>query len=125
VGKQRKLRKLADATAKLWKETNYERQQFFQQKNVNFKETWRKYYEKYKTLLENQRSSCFQKNNLVVLLLVIKTKTVIRESLLTTKLLEGGKRKLILVVRQDRYEVDEERHVISLKDWEMKMPFEG
>jgi putative transposase len=38
--------------------------------------------------------------------------------------LEGGKRK-ILVVRQDRYEVDEERHVLFLKDWEMEMPFEG
>ncbi|MCI2415757.1 MAG: transposase [Candidatus Aramenus sp.] len=39
--------------------------------------------------------------------------------------MEGGKRKLILVIRQDRYEVDEEKRVISLKDWEMKMPFEG
>ncbi|MCI2414712.1 MAG: hypothetical protein MPF33_05615 [Candidatus Aramenus sp.] len=39
--------------------------------------------------------------------------------------MEGGKRKLILVIRQDRYEVNEERHVISLKDWKMEMPFEG
>ncbi|MCI2414755.1 MAG: hypothetical protein MPF33_05855 [Candidatus Aramenus sp.] len=38
---------------------------------------------------------------------------------------DGGKEKLILVVRQDRYEVDEEKRVISLKDWKMKMPFEG
>ncbi|MEW9492331.1 MAG: hypothetical protein TQ35_0009060 [Candidatus Aramenus sulfurataquae] len=38
---------------------------------------------------------------------------------------EGGKRKLILVVRQDRYEVDEVRHVIFLKDWKIKVPFEG
>jgi putative transposase len=52
VGQQRKLRKLADATAKLWNETNYERrQQFFQGKKVDLKETWRKYYEKYKGVL--------------------------------------------------------------------------
>jgi putative transposase len=38
---------------------------------------------------------------------------------------EGGKRKLILVIRQDRYEVDEVRCVIFLKDWKMKIPFEG
>jgi putative transposase len=51
VGQQRKLRKLADVTEKLWNETNYERQQFFQEKNVNFKDTWYKYYEKYKKVL--------------------------------------------------------------------------
>jgi putative transposase len=44
VSQQRKLRKLADATAKLWKETNYERrQQFFQQKKVDLNDAWRKY----------------------------------------------------------------------------------
>ncbi|MCI2415706.1 MAG: hypothetical protein MPF33_10780 [Candidatus Aramenus sp.] len=43
MGKQRKLRKLADATAKLWNEINYERQQFFQQKKVNLNDAWYKY----------------------------------------------------------------------------------
>jgi putative transposase len=43
VGKQRKLRKLADVTEKLWNETNYERQQFFQEKKVDLNDTWRKY----------------------------------------------------------------------------------
>jgi putative transposase len=38
---------------------------------------------------------------------------------------DGGKRKLILVVKQDRYEVDEEKHTLFLKDWEMEMPFVG
>ncbi|AOL17746.1 transposase [Sulfolobus sp. A20] len=36
---------------------------------------------------------------------------------------DKGKRKLILVIRQDRYEVDEERHL--LKDWKMEIPFAG
>ncbi|WP_231961204.1 transposase [Saccharolobus sp. A20] len=38
---------------------------------------------------------------------------------------ENEKRKLILVVRQDHYEVDEERHAVMLKDWKMEMPFVG
>ncbi|MCI2414165.1 MAG: hypothetical protein MPF33_02745 [Candidatus Aramenus sp.] len=58
---KRKLRKLADATAKVWKETNYDRQQFFQEKNVNFKETWRKYYEKYKKVLGVNAQAVFRR----------------------------------------------------------------
>ncbi|WP_246263912.1 hypothetical protein [Metallosphaera tengchongensis] len=38
---------------------------------------------------------------------------------------DKGKRKLTLVIRQDRYEVDEERHVLVLKDWKMEVPFSG
>ncbi|MCI2413664.1 MAG: hypothetical protein MPF33_00195 [Candidatus Aramenus sp.] len=64
MGKQRKLRKLADVTEKLWKETNYERrQQFFQQKKVNLKGTWYKYYEKYKKVLGVNAQAVLQKNN--------------------------------------------------------------
>jgi len=48
---ERRLRRLADATAKLWNEVNYERRQFFQQHLVDFKSTWDKYYEKYKGML--------------------------------------------------------------------------
>jgi putative transposase len=33
--------------------------------------------------------------------------------------------KYILVVRQYRYEVGEERHVLLLKDWKMEIPFSG
>ena len=49
---ERKLRKLADASARLFNEVNYERrQQFFQQHQVDFKSTWDKYYEKYKGIV--------------------------------------------------------------------------
>jgi len=38
---ERKLRRLADATAKLYNELNYERrQQFFNREKVDFKGTW-------------------------------------------------------------------------------------
>jgi len=49
---ERKLRRLANASAKLFNEVNYERRrQFFQQQRVDFKGTWVKYYGKYKGLL--------------------------------------------------------------------------
>jgi putative transposase len=38
---------------------------------------------------------------------------------------ESKKRKLIIVIRQDRYEVDVERHVIILKDFGMEVRFVG
>ena len=49
---ERKLRKLADACARLYNEVNYERrQQFFSGKGIDFRGTWSKYYEKYKKIL--------------------------------------------------------------------------
>jgi putative transposase len=49
---ERRLRRLADACARLWNELNYERRrQFFNHQHVDFKSTWNKYYEKYKGLL--------------------------------------------------------------------------
>jgi len=36
-----------------------------------------------------------------------------------------GRRRLILVVRQDRYVVDEQRRVIILKDFKLEIKFTG
>jgi putative transposase len=61
---ERKLRRLADAAAKLWNELNYERrQQFFNGEKVDFKGTWDKYYEKYKKILGVNAQAVMQKNN--------------------------------------------------------------
>ena len=61
---ERKLRKLADISAKLFNEVNYERrQQFFQQHQVDFKSTWDKYYNKYKDILGVNAQAVLQKNN--------------------------------------------------------------
>ena len=46
---ERKLRRLANISAKLFNEINYERrQQFFRGEKVDFEGTWGKCYEKYK-----------------------------------------------------------------------------
>ena len=38
---------------------------------------------------------------------------------------EIGRRKLIIVIRQDRYIVDERRHVLILKDFDLEVKFTG
>jgi transposase len=49
---ERKLRKLADATAKLWNELNYVRlMQFRESGKVDFKGTGREFYRKYNVVL--------------------------------------------------------------------------
>jgi len=61
---ERKLRKLADACARLWNELNYERrQQFFRGEGIDFRGTWSKYYEKYKGILGVNAQAVMQKNN--------------------------------------------------------------
>ena len=49
---ERRLRRLANISAKLFNELNYERrQQFFNHQRVDFRGTWVKYYGKYKNVL--------------------------------------------------------------------------
>ena len=133
----RKLRRLADTTARLYNELNYERrQQFFSGEGVDLKGTWDKYYEKYKGILGSANAQAvMQKNNedwnSFFSLLNMK-----REGKLPPRMRrvsppgywkdrETGKRKLIIVIRQDRYEVDEQRRVIILKDFNMEIKFVG
>jgi len=133
---ERKLRKLADATAKLWNELNYERrQQFFHNEGVDLKGTWDKYYEKYKGILGVNAQAVMQKNNEAwnsfFSLLNMKKEGKLPPYITHVsppgywKDRETGKRRLIIVIRQDRYEVDVERHVIILKDFDMEIKFVG
>jgi len=115
---ERRLRRLANISAKLFNELNYERrQQFFNHQRVDFRGTWSKYYEKYKGILGVNAQAVLQKNNeawnAFFSLLNMK-----REGKLPPymnhisppgywKDKETGRRKLIIVIRQDRYVVDE------------------
>ena len=133
---ERKLRKLADVCARLYNELNYERrQQFFNGEKVDFKGTWDKYYEKYKGILGVNTQAVMQKNNedwnSFFTLLNMKKEGKLPPHMNHVsppgywKDRETGKRKLIIVVRQDRYEVDEQRRVIILKDFNMEIKFAG
>jgi putative transposase len=115
---------------------NFERrQQFFSSKGVNFRGTWSKYYEKYKEILGVNAQAVLQKNNedwnSFFSLLRLKKEGKLPPHMNHVsppgywKDKETGRRKLIIVVRQDRYVVDEQRHVIILKDFGMEIRFVG
>jgi len=134
---ERRLRKLADATARLWNELNYERrQQFFSGEKIDFRATGDKYYEKYKGILGPANTQqVINKNNedwnsfFSLLNLMKEGKLPPHMKRVSPpgywKDRETGKRKLIIVIRQDRYVVDEQRHVIILKDFNMEIKFAG
>jgi putative transposase len=134
---ERRLRKLADACARLYNELNYERrQQFFNHQRVDFKGTWDKYYEKYKDVIGSANAQAvMQKNNedwnSFFSLLRLKKEGELPPHMNHVsppgywKDRDTGKRKLIIVIRQDRYVVDEQRRVIILKDFNMEIKFVG
>jgi len=133
---ERKLRWLANASAGLFNEINYERrQQFFQQQRVDFRGTWDKYYEKYKSVLGVNTQAVMQKDNEAwdsfFSLLKLKKKNKLPPFMNHVspprywKDRETKKRKLLLVVRGDRYVVDEQNHELVLKDFDVEIDFAG
>jgi putative transposase len=133
---ERRLRRLADACARLWNELNYERrQQFFSGKGIDFRGTWSKYYEKYKGILGVNAQAVLQKSNEAwnsfFSLLRLKKENKLPPFMKQVsppgywKDSVAKHRRLILLVRQDRYEVDVERHILILKDFKMAIKFTG
>ncbi|MCY0882576.1 MAG: transposase [Acidianus infernus] len=134
---ERKLRRLADLSAKLFNEVNYERrQQFFHEDKVDLKGTWNKYYEKYKNKLGPANAQAvLQKNNEAwssfFSLLKLKKEGKLPPHMDHVsppgywKDREAKRRRLLLVIRQDHYEVDVENHKLILKDFNMEIDFVG
>jgi len=131
---ERKLRRLASTSAKLFNEVNYERrQQFFRGERVDIEGTWDKYYERYKGALGVNAQAVLQKNNEAwsSFFSLLKRK---REGKLPPHMRRVGPprywkdretkgRKLILIVRQDRYIVDERNHKLILRDFGLEIEF--
>jgi len=133
---ERKLRKLADACARLWNELNYERrQQFFRGEGIDFRGTWSKYYEKYKGILGVNAQAVMQKSNEAwnAFFSLLKLKKENKLPPFMKHVSPPGywkdsvtkQRRLILLVRQDRYVVDVESKVLILKDFGMEVRFVG
>jgi putative transposase len=132
----RKLRRLASISAKLFNEVNYERrQQFFRGEKVDFERTWDKYYEKYREELGVNAQAVMQKNNEAwnsfFSLLKLKKEGKLPPHMKRVsppkywKDRETKKRKPLLVVRQDRYVVDEQNHKLVLRDFGLEVEFVG
>jgi len=132
----RKLRRLASTSAKLFNEVTYERrQQFFHGEKVDLEGTWDKYYERYKGALGVNAQAVLQKNNEAwssfFSLLKLRKEGKLPPHMRRVsppkywKDRETKERRLILVVRQDRYVVDEQNHRLILKDFNMEINFAG
>jgi putative transposase len=102
---------------------------------VDFRGTWDKYYKKYKNTLGVNAQAVLQKNNEAwnsfFSLLKLKKENKLQpfmKHVNPPKYWKDGEtreRKLILVVRQDRYAVDEQNHKLILKDFNMEIRFAG
>ena len=134
---ERRLRRLADVSARLYNEVNYERrQQFFSGRGIDFKGTWDKYYEKYKGNLGSANTQAVMQKNNEAWSSFFSLLRLRREGELPPFMRHvsppgywkdeaTGRRRLILLVRQDRYIVDEQNHKLILKDFNLEVKFIG
>ncbi|MFP3313556.1 MAG: transposase [Thermocladium sp.] len=132
---ERKLRRLADTSAKLFNEVNYERrQQFFREGRVDLKGTYDKYYGKYRGELGSANTQQVLNKNNEAWSSFFSLLKLRRENKLPPHMNrvsppsywkdEDG-RKLMLVVREDNYVVDELNHKLILKYFKMEIRFTG
>jgi len=135
----RKLRKLGDATARLWNELNYARLvQYRESGMVDFKGTEREFYYKYNDVLGVNAGQVINLNNqewnsFFELSRLYKQGELPKfmgkpspPGFWKDKVL--GKRVLIILVRNDRYYIepinDGEGYIV-LKDWDLKIKYAG
>ena len=129
-----KLRELAVVTAKCWNEVNWLRmQQFKKGVKVDFAETEKEVYEKYKHVLKANAQQVARKNAEAwrSFFSLIREE---REGKLPKWFKprppgywkgEDGEYKLVIIIRNDRYVVDEDKRIIYLKDFNLTLRFKG
>jgi len=129
-----KLKELGIITAKCWNEVNWLRmQQFKKGEKVDFAKTEKEVYEKYKQVLKVNAQQVARKNAEAwkTFFTQIGEK---KEGKLPKWFkprppgywkCEDGKYKLMIIIRNDRYEVDENKRIIHLKDFKLVLRFKG
>ncbi|ABP96324.1 transposase [Metallosphaera sedula] len=129
-----KLKELAIATAKCWNEVNWLRmQQFKKGERVDFSKTEKDVYEKYKQILKVNTQQVARKNaeDWRSFFSLIEEKKEGKLPRWFKPRPPGywkdkiGKYKLIIIIRKDRYEVNEEKRIIYLKDFKLSLSFKG
>ncbi|MFP3311769.1 MAG: transposase [Caldivirga sp.] len=136
---ERKLRKLADAAARLWNELNYVRLvQFRASGKVNFKDTEHEFYYRFNSVLSVNAGQVINLNN-GAWMSYFKLKEMYEQGKLPRfygkpsppgfwrdKVL--GRRLLIILVRNDRYHlepVNGGEGYLVLKDWGLRIRYAG
>jgi putative transposase len=122
-GTEKRLRRLCDLSSKLWNEVNHIRLKMWREKRpVDFKATYREFYEKYKPLIGAATAqTIIRKNNdawkTFFRLLELKKEGRLPPFMRKIKPPGLGKRNssrtLWVAVRKDQYEMDGERIVIK------------
>jgi len=136
---ERKLMRIADATAKLWNELNYTRLiQFRESGRVDFKGTGHEFYHMYNAVLGVNAGQVINLNNWAWKSF-FETLKLYRQGKLPRfygkpsppgfwkdKLL--GRRKLVILVRNDRYylePINGGEGYLVLKDWQLRIRYAG
>ena len=129
-----KLKEMAIITAKCWNEVNWLRmQQFKKGERIDFIKTEKEVYKKYKHVLKVNAQQVTRKNaeDWRSFFSLIKER---KEGKLPKWFKprppgywidKNGKYKLIIIIRNDRYEVNEENRAIYLKDFKLILKFKG
>jgi len=124
-----KLRELATWTAKCWNEVNWLRtQQFKEEKRVDFNNTERKVYAKYKEHLKVNTSQVCRKNaeawrSFFALLREKKEDKSLKPR--PPGYWKGKRERKMILIRNDRYTVVEGSRTIYLKDFHLSLGFKG
>ena len=136
---ERKLRRIADATARLWNELNYARLvQWRESRHVDFKGTEHEYYHKYNVMLGVNAGQVINLNN-GAWMSYFKLKEMYEQGKLPKFMNKPsppgfwkdrllGKRELRILVRNDRYYLEPTNGgegYIVLKDWGLKIKYAG
>lgn len=129
-----KLKELAVVTAKCWNEVNWLRmQQFKKGERVDFSKTEKEVYEKYKQILKVNTQQVARKNaeswrsffSLIEEKKEGKLPKWFKPRPLGYWKDKSGKYKMLIIIRNDRYEVNEEKRIIYLKDFKLSLSFKG
>ena len=129
-----KLRELAVVTAKCWNEVNWLRmQQFKKGVRVDFAKTEKEVYEKYKHVLKVNARQVARKNAEAwrsFFSLIREERNGELPKWFKPRSpgywkSEDGKYKLVIIIRNDRYVVDEDKRIIYLKDFNLTLRFKG
>jgi putative transposase len=136
---ERKLRRIADATARLWNELNYARLvQYRMMSKIDFKGTEHEYYHKYNSVLGVNAGQVINLNN-GAWMSYFKLKEMYEQGKLPKFMNKPsppgfwkdrllGKRELRILVRNDRYYLEPTNGgegYIVLKDWGLKIKYAG
>ncbi len=131
---EKRLRELSLYTVKCWNEVNWLRmQQFKEGKKVDFNDTEKVVYAKHKEYLKVNAQQVCRKNAEAwrsFFSLIKKKKEGKLPSWLKPRPLgywkdKNGKYRLIILIRNDRYVVDENSRSIYLKDFKLRLNFKG